>query len=104
MSYYQLWADDLYRKGKFRDTLKTIEKLGHKSSVQLQRLEYIAKSRRAREAEQEKQRQKENPESEAMMDMAEEGGEVEVEGGGDEEGVEVEKNRRSRSVMPIRLF
>ena len=45
MSYYQLWADDLFKKAKFRDTLEIIEKLGHSGSMRKQREEWIDESR-----------------------------------------------------------
>jgi replication fork protection complex subunit Csm3/Swi3 len=37
LSYYQLWADDLFKKAEFRDTLEIIEKLGHSGSMRKQR-------------------------------------------------------------------
>lgn len=46
LSYYQFWADDLYKKAKFRDTLKIIEKLGHSKSMRDQRLNWIEESKR----------------------------------------------------------
>ncbi|KAI5778903.1 replication fork protection component Swi3-domain-containing protein [Geopyxis carbonaria] len=41
LSYYQLWADDMFKKGKFRDTLKIIEKLGHSKSMRATRKDWI---------------------------------------------------------------
>ncbi|PWW75540.1 Swi3-domain-containing protein [Tuber magnatum] len=41
LSYYQLWADDLYKKAKFRDTLQIIEKLGHSRRMKMEREGWI---------------------------------------------------------------
>ncbi|KAA8902476.1 replication fork protection component Swi3-domain-containing protein [Sphaerosporella brunnea] len=41
LSYYQLWADDLFKKAKFRDTLQIIEKLGHTRTVRNAREDWI---------------------------------------------------------------
>ncbi|KAF8246278.1 Swi3-domain-containing protein [Wilcoxina mikolae CBS 423.85] len=48
LSYYQLWADDLFKKAKFRDTLEIIEKLGHSGSMRKQREEWIDESRQSK--------------------------------------------------------
>lgn len=41
LRYYQLWADDLYPKANFRDTMSIIEKLGHTRRVQIARSQYL---------------------------------------------------------------
>ncbi|KAF8427799.1 replication fork protection component Swi3-domain-containing protein [Tirmania nivea] len=41
LAFYQLWADDLYRKANFRDTISIIEKLGHTKRVQIARNQYL---------------------------------------------------------------
>ncbi|RPB23493.1 Swi3-domain-containing protein [Terfezia boudieri ATCC MYA-4762] len=41
LAFYQLWADDLYRKATFRDTISIIEKLGHTKRVQIARNQYL---------------------------------------------------------------
>ncbi|KAI5815596.1 replication fork protection component Swi3-domain-containing protein [Pyronema omphalodes] len=45
LNYYQLWADDLFKKAKFRDTLAIIEKLGHTRKIKTQREEWIGERR-----------------------------------------------------------
>ncbi|RPA97841.1 Swi3-domain-containing protein [Choiromyces venosus 120613-1] len=46
LSYYQLWADDLYKKAKFRDTLQIIEKLGHSRRMKMERENWIMESKK----------------------------------------------------------
>ncbi|KAG0638978.1 replication fork protection component Swi3-domain-containing protein [Tuber brumale] len=46
LSYYQLWADDLYKKAKFRDTLQIIEKLGHSRRMKMEREGWIMDSKK----------------------------------------------------------
>lgn len=41
LNFYQLWADDLYRKANFRDTISIVEKLGHTKRVQIARNQYL---------------------------------------------------------------
>ncbi|KAF8473144.1 replication fork protection component Swi3-domain-containing protein [Kalaharituber pfeilii] len=41
LNFYQLWADDLYRKANFKDTMAIVEKLGHTKRVQMTRVEYL---------------------------------------------------------------
>lgn len=41
LNFYQLWADDLYRKANFRDIISIIEKLGHTKRVQIARNQYL---------------------------------------------------------------
>lgn len=41
LAFYQLWADDLYRKATFRDTISIIEKLGHTKRVKIARNQYL---------------------------------------------------------------
>ncbi|KAF8453621.1 replication fork protection component Swi3-domain-containing protein [Terfezia claveryi] len=41
LAFYQLWADDLYRKATFKDTISIIEKLGHTKRVQIARNQYL---------------------------------------------------------------
>jgi replication fork protection complex subunit Csm3/Swi3 len=48
LSYYQLWADDLFKKARFRDTLQIIEKLGHTRTLRSQREEWIEEARGAK--------------------------------------------------------
>jgi replication fork protection complex subunit Csm3/Swi3 len=45
LSFYQLWADDLFKKAKFRDTLRIIEKLGHTKTIRWQREAWINEAR-----------------------------------------------------------
>jgi replication fork protection complex subunit Csm3/Swi3 len=46
LSYYQLWADDLYKKAKFRDTLQIIEKLGHSRRMKMEREAWVMDSKK----------------------------------------------------------
>jgi replication fork protection complex subunit Csm3/Swi3 len=48
LSYYQLWADDLFKKARFRDTLQIVEKLGHTRTLRSQREEWIEEARGAK--------------------------------------------------------
>ena len=41
LRFYQLWADDLYPKANFRDTMSIIEKLGHTKRVQVTRNQFL---------------------------------------------------------------
>ena len=41
LRFYQLWADDLYPKANFKDTMSIIEKLGHTKRVQIARHQYL---------------------------------------------------------------
>ncbi|KAI5794383.1 replication fork protection component Swi3-domain-containing protein [Peziza echinospora] len=41
LNFYQLWADDLYRKANFKDTITIIEKLGHTKRMQIARAQYL---------------------------------------------------------------
>lgn len=54
LSYYQLWADDLFKKAKFRDTVKIIEKLGHTRTIQEVRRSYIDEARMSKNKEKER--------------------------------------------------
>jgi replication fork protection complex subunit Csm3/Swi3 len=45
LSYYQHWADELFRKGKFRDTLSIIEKIGHSRTMKWEREAWLMESR-----------------------------------------------------------
>lgn len=44
LAYYRYWADDLFKKGRFRDTCAIIEKLGHTRAVKLQREAWISEA------------------------------------------------------------
>ena len=41
LSFYQIWLDDVFPKGKFLDSLVMVEKMGHKKRIQMARQEWI---------------------------------------------------------------
>ncbi|CUS11723.1 unnamed protein product [Tuber aestivum] len=64
LSYYQLWADDLYKKARFRDTLQIIEKLGHSRRMKMERESWVMDNKKkAGSNTQEKDLDQERPET-----------------------------------------
>ncbi|KAI5843638.1 replication fork protection component Swi3-domain-containing protein [Tricharina praecox] len=79
LAFYQLWADDLFKKAKFRDTLKIIEKLGHTRTIRSAREDWIHEAQGGKRDEAEMQelhvKGKEKEKESAAGDGAEKRGE-----------------------------
>ncbi|KAL7270453.1 chromosome segregation in meiosis-related protein [Rhizina undulata] len=71
LQFYQQWADELFKKARFKDTLTIIEKLGHTKEMRERRLVWIDEAREAK-----RPRISSSPEDRGKMKENEKEGEI----------------------------